>query len=198
MVSCAFCELKDIKETIIIETENVFVAPNPFPTLPNELIIVPKSHYTIFEQLPEKTLFEIAILTKYISAALFDTISSKGTNIVIQNGSSSGQIIAHTSVRIIPRTTISELDTGWDSINLTNEELQIIAAKLRNALSKLNDSKNISTTTPVSTNTPENNNINAVVTERSPSTKIPETIQEQKNKRWEDNDYMKRQLFRNP
>jgi diadenosine tetraphosphate (Ap4A) HIT family hydrolase len=105
MVSCAFCELKDIKETIIIETENVFVAPNPFPTLPNELIIVPKSHYTIFEQLPEKTLFEMAILTKYISAALFDAISSKGTNIVIQNGSSSGQIIAHTSVRIIPRTT---------------------------------------------------------------------------------------------
>ena len=193
MVSCALCDLKGISDAIVLDANTCYVAVNPFPTLKGEIIIVPKAHYTIFEQIPFETLSEIALLTKYFSAVLFEALQSQGTNIIIQNGSSAGQMIAHSSVRIIPRNNPSELDTGWDAKTLSQDDLNEYAKIIIDSLMKLNNPKEetvkeVSKIEENKTITPSENAIPMKKEEREDFFK----------KHWEEDDYMKKQLFRKP
>ncbi|MFT4309108.1 MAG: HIT family protein [Candidatus Woesearchaeota archaeon] len=200
MVSCAYCDLKKIPDAIIIEGKHCYAAPNPFPTITGEILIVPKNHYTIFEQIPAIELHEMGILSKYLGAALFEAFSCTGTNIMISNGTSSGQLVAHTAIRIIPRKDIGELDTGWEPVSISLEVLNKYATTIRGALESINSNilpeKNNETKT-VAPNTKTIDTANEELNDNEnsdDSSKPPEN----KKRQWEDADYMVRQLFRKP
>jgi diadenosine tetraphosphate (Ap4A) HIT family hydrolase len=193
MASCALCELRDIMEAVVFEGSSCYVAINPFPSIAGELIIVPNEHYTIFEQIPQETLTEMAVMAKYFSAVLFETLSCQGTNIVVQNGSSAGQVIAHTSIRIIPRMSTGDIDTGWEPLSVSKEEMDEHTALITSALNHMGDKGK----QPSNKKPEQKGGINPIVQ----SDKKPDTREERNDffkRHWEEDDVMKKQLFRNP
>ena len=200
MVSCAYCDLKKIGDAIIIEGKHCYAAPNPFPAITGEIIIVPKNHYTIFEQIPAVELKEMSVLSKYLGAALFEVFSCSGTNILVSNGTSAGQMVPHTSIRIIPRKDINEIDTGWESVSISLEDLNKYAETIREALKIINSNTVPKTSMPSKTVSRETNTGDTAIDKvASDDTSDDSSKPLEKHKRhWEDDDYMVRQLFRKP
>ena len=57
---------------------------------------------------------------------LFELLKAHGTNIIIQNGSVSGQTIPHFCINIIPRRTDDGLKLDWDMKQANSDSLDSI------------------------------------------------------------------------
>ncbi|GIU69538.1 MAG: hypothetical protein KatS3mg002_0774 [Candidatus Woesearchaeota archaeon] len=91
-MNCFACERK---ENILYENDNMIIMIPEKPSTSGHLQIFPKRHVTIMEQLSDEEANYLIKAANTISMILFETLKVHGTNILIQNGVSSGQIIPH-------------------------------------------------------------------------------------------------------
>ncbi len=134
-MDCAYCKLKEIKEALIFEDEDIIVAVNPFPIVEGEIIIFPKKHYTILEEIPNNVIEKIGLYSKYFSMILFESLKCEGTNIYVENGTSAGQLIPHFAVSLIPRWKDDNINFSWIPKPMPQNEFDIILDKLKENLS---------------------------------------------------------------
>ena len=118
-MNCIFCEFisgKRKKHTNgmpfkkLHETKHSFAFLSiDFPaTEKGHTIIIPKKHYNLLEDLPNHILLDMIKETQLVSKILRQT--NEGTNILINNGKSAGQIISHVHFHIIPRNKNDKID----------------------------------------------------------------------------------------
>lgn len=141
MSKCSFCSILQgkTKAEKIYEDTNTLAVLHPKPAAPGHILILPKKHYQIFEQLPD---YEAASLLKTVnktSIALFEAIHPKGTNIFIQNGVAAGQEIPHLSVHIIPRDENDNIPLTWAPKQLNEEEMSTVELKLKKGAENIGD-----------------------------------------------------------
>ena len=65
--------------------------------------VMPKEHFTIFEQVPSDIISKTFIAANKVSKTMFETLNIQGTNILVSNGVVAGQRAQHLMVHIIPR-----------------------------------------------------------------------------------------------
>ena len=101
-----------------------------------EVVLVPKKKYPIMEQIPDDEMSHLAILSRKISDVCFETLSGKGTNILIQNGIPAGQTEPLFSIRILPRRENDNLNFRWSTEKESESELssikEIISSETQN------------------------------------------------------------------
>ncbi len=93
---------------------------------PGEVILLPKKKYPIMEQIPDNEMEHLSILARKLSDICFETLSGKGTNILIQNGIPAGQTEPQFSIRILPRRENDNLNFRWSSEKESDSELSSI------------------------------------------------------------------------
>lgn len=130
MNDCQFCELNE-SEDKIYEDEKVVAVLLRKAANPGEVLLVPKEHYPIVEQVPDYVVAHMGILSNKISMAIFESMKVQGTNIIISNGIAAGQSIPHFSIRIIPRLINDGLNLTWKPKQLTEEEMSTIELMLK-------------------------------------------------------------------
>lgn len=128
---CAECEKIKAKKNLIYEDSKVIALLNDKPSTGGHVLLYPKEHYVIIEQIPDETFEHMFSVANKISVALFDAIGAHGTNILINNGIAAGQKTTHALINIIPRVENDGLNFQWNSIKENEESLKTVQLTLQ-------------------------------------------------------------------
>jgi len=104
-MDCIFCKIvkSEIKSEIILESENFIVIKDVHPKTKGHSLVLPKEHYESFLDIPKNFYKEMMKTTKEATGMLLKENSAMAFNLVVNNGSSAGQIINHAHLHILPR-----------------------------------------------------------------------------------------------
>ena len=131
MSRCQYCDAAKGKADVIYEDDKLVAFLAEKPATDGHIIVVPKKHYQIVEQIPD---FELAYLfntVNKLSIAAFEGVKAQGSNIIVQNGVAAGQTIPHVSVHIIPRNEKDNLNFQWQPKQLTEEQMSTVELQLK-------------------------------------------------------------------
>ena len=130
-MTCLYCQLIKEKKNLVYEDDNLIAVMHPKPFVKGQILVIPKRHYQILEQIPDYEAAEIFKVVNKISIAAFESVKATGTNTIIQNGVAAGQLVPHFCVNIIPRKENDGLDFQWKPKQLSEEEISTIELKLK-------------------------------------------------------------------
>ncbi|MFH1510407.1 MAG: HIT family protein [Candidatus Woesearchaeota archaeon] len=128
MDNCNICKLQD---NPIYEDDLIRAVLHKKPSAPGHIIVFPRKHYTIFEQVPDIEVARIFSVANKISTAVFESLQMHGTNILVNNGLAAGQQDNHFVVHIIPRTEGDGLKLEWKPKQLSEEEMSTVELMLK-------------------------------------------------------------------
>lgn len=143
MSSCRFCDIvkKEENSKIVYEDDRVVAfMPESYASL-GHIIVIPKSHYTIFEMMPDDDVAYLFEISNKLSIAVFESLGIQGTNMIMHNGISAGQSIPHVSLHIIPRKEGDGLDFQWQPKQISKEDMADIQSKIQNGIKNVDSSK---------------------------------------------------------
>ncbi|MBN2111812.1 HIT family protein [Candidatus Woesearchaeota archaeon] len=133
MTECEFCTLMKGKMNKVYEDSQIFVMHSMQPATFGHLLVLPKKHVMIIEQLADYEISEIFEKVNKISTAVFESLGAHGTNIILQNGVAAGQNHSHLMIHVIPRREGDGIDFTWQPKHLSEEEMSTIELKLKEA-----------------------------------------------------------------
>ena len=137
-VGCEECRIiSDKEEEKLFEDRTLIAFLHKQPAVQGHVIVMPKEHYPILEQVPDETLQHLFEITHQLSATLFSALQAQGTNILFQNGVAAGQESAHCMLHILPRKQNDGLLRLWEPKQSTEQHLSAIAEVLGDQMSLL-------------------------------------------------------------
>ncbi len=131
MNSCSFCNVVQDEKNVIYEDELAVVAMLQKPAVSGHLVVIPKAHYPILEEVPDNIAEHCFLVANRASAVLFDAFGAGGTNIIIQNGLSAGQTIPHFGIHVLPRKEDDGLSFKWQPKKITPQKIDEVAQALK-------------------------------------------------------------------
>ncbi|MDO8642263.1 MAG: HIT family protein [Candidatus Woesearchaeota archaeon] len=137
-MNCDQCKILDLpSKPFIYEDDKVFaVLASPTAT-PGHVVVMPKAHFPILENVPDEMAAHLYVVANKISMALFDALHAQGTNVLICNGVPAGQESAHCMVHVIPRMSNDELSFVWLPRQLTEEQMATVELQLKEECAKI-------------------------------------------------------------
>ncbi|MBU0980184.1 MAG: HIT family protein [Nanoarchaeota archaeon] len=123
--------LKEGKLMVVYEEDDIVVFLDPAPVTPGHMVVAPKDHYTIVEEVPDWLMGRMGEIANKASTAAFETLGAKGTNILIHNGTPAGQELNHLTINVIPRFDNDGLNFMWQPKQLTEEEMSTVELTLK-------------------------------------------------------------------
>ena len=134
---CIFCQIitNKIPAKKVYEDKICEVILDINPATKGHLLILPKEHYSIMPQIPDKVISYLFVVAKSLSQVLLKSLRASGTSIFIANGQVAGQRAQHFLVHVIPRKEDDSL------FNVENKYLDAaMIDKVKTAISdKLNE-----------------------------------------------------------
>jgi histidine triad (HIT) family protein len=124
--NCELCRLAESSPFTVYEDATMKAVLASKPAAPGHILLFPKQHYTIFEQVPDGEVDKLFIMSNKISTAVFESLNMHGTNIIVSNGLAAGQQHAHFSIDIVPRTENDGLKLEWKPKQLSEEEMSTL------------------------------------------------------------------------
>ena len=103
---CIFCKIADreIPSRIIFENDLNIAFLDISPISKGHTIVIPKTHYSNLEEIPDYELTELHKVVKQLAIKIHQKLKIDGYNILQNNFTAAGQIIKHFHVHIIPRS----------------------------------------------------------------------------------------------
>lgn len=127
---CEYCEIIRREKNIIASSSDVVIAVRDKVVIPGQITVFPKEHYTIMEMVPEEVLQQCAVMANKVSVAVFESLGSQGTNIIVRNGLGAGQDVPHFGIEIVPRMENDKLNLEWKPRQLMEDEMEIVHTTL--------------------------------------------------------------------
>jgi histidine triad (HIT) family protein len=140
---CIFCQIiaGKVQSRKVYEDDQTLAILDINPANPGHLLLLPKEHYSIMPQMPDKEIGHIFMVAKALSNALLRSIRAQGTNIIIANGVAAGQRAQHFMIHIIPRMEKDNLQFTLPQKTVPEEELDEISKKLSESLGEIKETK---------------------------------------------------------
>ncbi len=104
--------------SIIYKDEVVAVLIERNPVVKGQLTIIPVKQKKILEELSDEELTRLFITANKLSIVLFEKLKCQGTNFIIRNGTSAGQVEPQFSISLIPRFEKDGLSLEWKALTL--------------------------------------------------------------------------------
>ncbi|MBI2144808.1 HIT family protein [Candidatus Woesearchaeota archaeon] len=130
-MTCRYCDGIAKKENIVFEDETIAVMLHHAPAMPGHLLALPKEHFTIIEQTPDKIVRKMAVTANKASTALIQVLGATGTNLIIENGTAAEQQVPHLAINIIPRVDGDGLNFQWQPKKVSDEQMGLIELQLK-------------------------------------------------------------------
>ncbi|MEM0016284.1 MAG: HIT family protein [Saccharolobus sp.] len=101
---CLFCDIIQERSSayIVYKDDKVVSFLDKFPITPGHTLVVPKSHYDNFLEIPDDVLSSLCVITKKIAIAVKKALDADGVRVLTNIGKSAGQVIFHSHFHIIP------------------------------------------------------------------------------------------------
>jgi histidine triad (HIT) family protein len=136
-MACPICDLMKEKKGMLYEDEQIAIMLAPKPAVAGHIILAPKTHAAILEQVPDFVIGKLFDKANKVSIAVFETLGAEGTNIIANNGVAAGQNVNHFILNVLPRKENDGMSFAWQPRQLSEEEMSTIELKLKD------ESKNI-------------------------------------------------------
>ncbi len=99
--------------SILYKDEIVAVLIERNPVVKGQLTIIPVAPKKILEELSDEEITRLFITANKLSIVLFEKLKCQGTNFIIRNGVSAGQVEPQFSISLIPRFEKDGLSLEW-------------------------------------------------------------------------------------
>ncbi|MBI2103077.1 HIT family protein [Candidatus Woesearchaeota archaeon] len=102
---CIFCQIISgkIPSKKVYEDHSCLAVLDINPATRGHLLLLPKEHYAIMPQVPQKELEHLFSISKLLSRLQLRALRVSGTNIFIANGPAAGQRAQHFMIHLLPR-----------------------------------------------------------------------------------------------
>ena len=102
---CIFCQIVTgkIPSKKVYEDSICLAILDINPATKGHILLLPKEHYAIMPQVPEKILGHLSIVAKHVSQVVLKILRTDGTTVFIANGAAAGQRAQHFMIHLIPR-----------------------------------------------------------------------------------------------
>lgn len=137
MTDCPVCAAISEKKNFLYEDEKVVAFLSDTPAVAGHIVVAPRQHVPIFEQIPDFVVSELFVKANKLSVACFEALGAEGTNILIQNGVAAGQNCAHACVNVVPRREGDGLDLLWKPKQLSEEQMSVFELKIKDEAKKI-------------------------------------------------------------
>ena len=126
---CIFCQIiaGKVPSKKVYEDAQCIAVLDIAPASKGHLLIMPKEHYAIMPQIPDKEIGHLFLVSKYLSQVMLRVLKVSGTNVFVANGAIAGQRAQHFMLHLIPRK---------EGDKLLEIEEKLLPAELR---AKVND-----------------------------------------------------------
>ena len=133
MADCNICKIVEgeVESKKVYEDDSLLVILHPKPAAPGHLVLMPKEHLSIFENIPDGLVNHMFNVASKLSASIFASMGVQGTNIFMQNGVPAGQTVPHVMVHIIPRAENDGVGLVWEPKTLDEEEMSTVELKIK-------------------------------------------------------------------
>ena len=103
--NCIFCNIitGKIPSRKVYDDESSLAVLDIRPAAKGHILILPKEHYAILPQVPEKEIAHLFSVAKHLSQVALQSLRSDGTTLFIANGPIAGQQAQHVMLHLIPR-----------------------------------------------------------------------------------------------
>ncbi len=130
---CIFCQIIEGKiETVkIYEDADIIAILDVYPASKGHVLVMPKQHYSVIEEIPDALLNKIFVFVKAIAQSFLRVTGAKGFNLFIAQGDSAGQRVKHFCINMIPRHENDKISFEWPRIKIDKKELEKLGEKLR-------------------------------------------------------------------
>jgi histidine triad (HIT) family protein len=132
-MTCPICDRIKNKSNMLFEDDDVFAMLSDEPWSVGHIIVAPKKHFAIVEQVPENIMSKLFEVANKASMIAFEGLGAQGTNVLINNGIPAGQKVNHVVVHVIPRFENDGLELSWNPKQAGDDELNEIEAKFKKA-----------------------------------------------------------------
>jgi histidine triad (HIT) family protein len=101
MIDCVFCKIVngDLPSDKVFENEDFIVIKDVNPKVEGHLLVISKTHYESFLDLPEGLYSKFLKVVKEVVMEL----KMDNFNLVVNNGGVAGQLVPHVHLHILPR-----------------------------------------------------------------------------------------------
>lgn len=106
---CIFCKIvnKEIPSKIILEDENFLAFHDINPTRKVHALVIPKAHYSSFEDTPDSVMAQMSKYIKKVAKEL--NINETGYRMITNIGKDGGQEVPHFHFHIIGGESVGRL-----------------------------------------------------------------------------------------
>jgi diadenosine tetraphosphate (Ap4A) HIT family hydrolase len=102
-MQCAFCELQEIRDRTILETDLVRVFPTNIPIVPGHIIIIPIRHVEKVDAVTSEEWTALREVLEKIKRVLTKAFAAEGFNVAWNEGVVAGQSVPHFHIHLLPR-----------------------------------------------------------------------------------------------
>ena len=136
---CVFCHIVagKVQSKKIYEDDKILAILDINPANPGHLLLMPKEHYSIMPQVPDKVLGHLFVVAKKLSHIALQALGVKGTNIIIQNGVAAGQKAQHFMVHLIPRKENDGLPFVLEKKTISDSDYNVIKERLQKKIDEI-------------------------------------------------------------
>ncbi|MBS3176092.1 HIT family protein [Candidatus Woesearchaeota archaeon] len=131
MASCEFCQAMEEGHLLVNEETTTDALLFHKPATKGHVIIVPKQHFPIIEQVSHTIIEDMAQHAKRIALAIAKGFKAQGISLFLQNGIAAGQSIPHTGIHVLPRFAGDEIPLTWVPKQLSEEDMNLVEKKLK-------------------------------------------------------------------
>ncbi|MCX8194026.1 MAG: HIT family protein [Candidatus Pacearchaeota archaeon] len=133
---CVFCKIIQGKIPCykIHENKKFLSFLDISPINKGHTLLIPKKHLETVLDINERDFSEMMRVAKKLSKAIIKATKADGFELCINNKKAAGQVIPHLHLHIMPRFDGDGLKFDWPTKRYSQEEMQKIAAKIKNSL----------------------------------------------------------------
>lgn len=134
---CEYCDIIEEQRGILYEDDNLVIAVRDKVFTPGQITVFPKKHQPILELVSDEILKKCSVVANKVSIAVFESMGSKGTNIIIKNGLGASQNVPHFGIEVVPRQEEDQLQLSWEGRPMAEDEIDLTFQLLGEAVKNL-------------------------------------------------------------
>lgn len=130
---CIFCRMVagEIPSKKVYEDDQVFAILDINPASAGHVLLLPKEHFPILQQMPDDLVAHLGLISKGFSQAFLQVLKVEGSTIFAASGASAGQRAQHVMLHLIPRKENDGIGINPPSRPMSPPDLQKVCQALK-------------------------------------------------------------------
>ena len=130
---CIFCRIVsgEIPAKKIYEDEKLFAILDINPAAPGHVLLLPKEHYLLLQQMPDEDIGRLFLIARSFSQAFLQALRAEGSTIFCASGQAAGQRAQHVMIHLIPRKEGDSVGLKPKPILARPQDLEVVAKAMK-------------------------------------------------------------------